>query len=296
MDPPISHNRLEIADNDNDRKIGVKRGIDIKHFLCGYEDFMDPVSMCVANSETSMQTLSKNGLLEDLLYVWSRKWPTCFDLEDPTLLSLCVYPLKIVAAEWVNYLAVMSYHMKKYEYRIKGQQVDSQDLDKLNIDLDSLQTWRRRSLASQQKIAAIKLFVDYQRRIGNKECPEDLDDLSVDFTFISQCLQRYAERLESMLPVLTSLVQISDSRRSLLEAANVSRLTLLAFVFVPLSFTSSLFSMNLEVEPGGRDFWVYIVVAVSISAVVFLFARPPAILLRLVPTRFRSLRQGTSPV
>ncbi|OKL56432.1 hypothetical protein UA08_08184 [Talaromyces atroroseus] len=293
-DPPISHNRLLISENENDRKSGVNLSIDIKHFLRGYEDFLSPVP--VNPRMAAMQTLSREGLLGDLLYFWTRELPANLDLDNPTLLSLSVYPLKIVAAEWNNYLAVMSYHIKKYEYLIQGQQVDTQDLDKLNIDLDSLQTWRRRSLASQQKIAAIKLFLEHQAKNRDKEYSEDIEDLSVDFTSIERNLNRYSELLESMLPIVMSLFQVSDSRRSFLEAANVSRLTFLAFVFVPLSFTSSLFSMNSDIAPGGRNFWIYIVVAILISAIVFLLARLPANSFRWIMTRFRDPRQGISPV
>ncbi|PVH90834.1 hypothetical protein DM02DRAFT_508286, partial [Periconia macrospinosa] len=69
-------------------------------------------------------------------------------------------------------------------------------------------------------------------------------------------VEDFGRRLETMLPVVTSLVQVIDSRRSFDETANVSRLTVMALAFVPLTYVSSLFSMSEKLGPGGSLFWV----------------------------------------
>jgi Mg2+ and Co2+ transporter CorA len=236
-------------------------------------------------------------MLEDLAYYWSREWPADFDPENPTLLSLCFHPLKIIAAEWMNVLAVMNYHIKRYEYSIEGQKTIAQDLDRLNTDLNSLQRWKRRNLSSKQKIGAIRRFVDSHvgHVVGESKTMLQADSMNSrclveDFGYLTASLDQYSERLESMLPVVMSLVQISDTRRSLAEAANISRLTYLAFVFIPLSFTSSLFSMNTDIGPGGRHFWIYFVVAIPITAATFLLARPPGSPREWLQTRIFSAR------
>lgn len=45
--------------------------------------------------------------MEDLMYYWQMERPRSFHEKDPSLLSMSYYPLKIVAAEWINYAAVM---------------------------------------------------------------------------------------------------------------------------------------------------------------------------------------------
>ena len=52
-------------------------------------------------------------------------------------------------------------------------------------------------------------------------------------------------------------------------------ITTLALVFVPLSFISSLFGMKDVNAPGGGLFWVYFAVAVPVTLLVYLVARPP---------------------
>lgn len=65
-----------------------------------------------------------------------------------------------------------------------------------------------------------------------------------DYEHITTMVDTYSNRMASMIPVVTSLVQIVDTRRSLKEVENVTRLTNLALFFILLSFVTRLFSMN----------------------------------------------------
>lgn len=89
-----------------------------------------------------------------------------------------------------------------------------------------------------------------------------------DAGYIMSQLNHYGDSLEQIIPVATSMVQLLDSRRSTLEAANVSRLTYIALVFVPLSWVASLFSMSDEYSPGHRYFWVYVATALPLMIFV----------------------------
>jgi CorA-like Mg2+ transporter protein len=55
------------------------------------------------------------------------------------------------------------------------------------------------------------------------------------------------------------IMAIEESRRSIKEAISVRRLTQLAFVFIPLSYASSLFGMNIrEMTGNGSKLWAFI--------------------------------------
>jgi hypothetical protein len=211
----------------------------------------------------------RRSMMGDIVHYWETSPPGCFDSADPSIQSLAYYPLRIVAAEWVKYIAVMQHCIKLYEY--EGSQLD---LNKFNMDLRELQGWRRRSMMSRQKLRIVI------RHLNSHASPTPSHTASVadvleDYMTISNDIEDAGRRLENMLPVVTSLVQIIDARQSFAETANISRLTILALVFVPLSFVSSLFSMNSENVPGSEHFWVYFAVAIPVTAVVFLIARPP---------------------
>ncbi|KAL4748043.1 hypothetical protein BDW72DRAFT_161486 [Aspergillus terricola var. indicus] len=295
VDSPILNKNLHIRYNtvlDEDQGVTKQRSqISSRLFLNGYEDFLPPSSLPLGIKGAYWGSrLSRESLLDDLQYYWKRELPVMFDAAKPTLFALSFYPLKIIAAEWNNYMAAMSYHLKRHECAVEVFNRREMKLDKLDAELSSLQAWRRRSLASQQKLASVKHFLnlhalrsqDYHNLSG-----DDAQGVQDDYNYLALTLDDLSRRLKNMLPVVTSLVQISDSRRSLSESRNVNKLTTLAIVFAPLSFTTGLFSMDTLNGPGGAHFWVFFAVAVPITIIVFLFARPPRWVIRFISTQAR---------
>ena len=82
-------------------------------FLGGPEDF--GVSEIDKPLEQGRETLCHRGMLDQLVYHWMNGKSLMFDPSLPTLQALSYYPLKIVAAEWVTYIAVMSFAIKRNE-------------------------------------------------------------------------------------------------------------------------------------------------------------------------------------
>jgi hypothetical protein len=69
---------------------------------------------------------------------------------------------------------------------------------------------------------------------------------------------------------LLAEMQIVDSRRSITEAESISKLTELAFVFIPLSFVASLFSMQVHELDGGVPLYQFGLVAIGFVIVAYL--------------------------
>ncbi|KNB17289.1 hypothetical protein FOXG_15377 [Fusarium oxysporum f. sp. lycopersici 4287] len=136
-----------------------------------------------------------------------------------------------------------------------------------------LQRWKRRSRSSHRKLNILRDV------ISSHILPSD--DATVwngalnDINYLRDQLHDYSQSLEQMVMVATSLVQLLDSRRSILEAINTKRLTFLALVFVPLAWVSSLFSMSDSYSPGHNLFWVYFATALPVLAVVLLLSALP---------------------
>ncbi|KAJ4347314.1 uncharacterized protein N0V89_011254 [Didymosphaeria variabile] len=248
-----------------------------RHFLGTYEDFMEPPRFSKEGNVGSEVPPSEQGMFDDLQRYWTCARPSSFNPEDLCIQSLAYYTLRIAAAEWLKYIAVMQQCLKQYEYN--HGQLPALSLDKFDGDLRELQSWRRRTLVSQAKIKSVLRFLS-PKHCGMEKPQRDLEYLSEDFTHIHESIDAVGRRLESMLPVVMSFVQITDARRSFAETADISRLTILALIFVPLTFVSSLFSMNTEYSPGSGDFWVYFTVAIPITGLVVLIARPPVALTR----------------
>jgi hypothetical protein len=256
---------VDAADSDSFVAAGRKITLRSQPFQGGYEDFLDPPSF---SSQVVDDGPQRRSLLEDLVYYWEKHTPSRFNAQTPDLLSLAYYPLRIVAAEWASYIEVMKHSIKQYEYSTDSI-LEIQAFTKLESDLLALQVWGRRCLQTLQKIRSVIKFV---KTCKSKEPKNDAFEMIVeDYEHLAALADTYGRRLETMVPVVTSLVQIADTRRSLKEATNITRLTNLALLFVPLSFVTGLFSMNDGVSAHGLK--LYFAVAVPLCVVVFSFAR-----------------------
>ncbi|KAF2691303.1 hypothetical protein K458DRAFT_455660 [Lentithecium fluviatile CBS 122367] len=252
-------------------------------FLGGYEDFLDSFPSTQQDLK-DFACPDRLDLQSDILLYWTKEIPESFDPSGPSLPSLAYYPLKMIAAEWIKYIGIMYRAVKQFEYSTSVTNIRD-EIDKLNADMRALQRWRRRSMASEEKITAVIRMLE--ARGTGLPFSGDLASLIEDYQHILATVQKFGRHLETMLPVVTSLVQIVDSRRSIEETANISRLTVMALIFVPMAYVSSVFSMSERLGPGGPLFWLYFVVAIPITIVVILVAKPPLNMFRMAVRRLR---------
>ncbi|KAF9636441.1 Mg2+ transporter protein CorA-like/Zinc transport protein ZntB [Lasiodiplodia theobromae] len=177
----------------------------------------------------------------------------------------------------------MSQSVKQVEYSIEDLPMLLNQLEQLKADMNALQRWRRRTISALRKVSAATSFLKFHLRsdtakveLSDKEQQEQAEAckaLIQDFEHIANAIADFGRRLENTLPIIPTLIQLTEGRLSLRETEYVRRLTHLALVFVPLSFTAAIFSMNTPYAPGGSDFWVYVVVSLPITLVVFGIAR-----------------------
>jgi len=92
--------------------------------------------------------------------------------------------------------------------------------------------------------------------------------LQKDLKVVKERLRHMHSDLDSTLNVITSMAQTLQGSVSASEAELASGLSLAALVFVPLAFTSGIFSMGGDFLPGERFFWVYFVVAVPFTLII----------------------------
>ncbi|KAE9985567.1 hypothetical protein EG328_007233 [Venturia inaequalis] len=79
------------------------------------------------------------------------------------------------------------------------------------------------------------------------------------------------ERVDNAYASLRAEMSIMEARRSMEEAESVSKLTELAFIFIPLSFAASLFSMQVDVmhSSEGVPFKYFLITATSLIAFAY---------------------------
>ncbi|KAH7124953.1 hypothetical protein B0J13DRAFT_408027, partial [Dactylonectria estremocensis] len=97
-----------------------------------------------------------------------------------------------------------------------------------------------------------------------------------DFQYIYmqlKVLKGRAEFLNESLTGLTGIIgnarSLKEAKRSIREAKAVKTLTLVAMVFIPLSFTTGLFSMYDDYLPGRTRFSIFFAVSLPLIMLVF---------------------------
>jgi hypothetical protein len=142
-----------------------------KPFFGGCEDFSTSPA---ADDPKSHSTADANrAMLDELVHYWTHEAPQMFSASKPTLRALSYFPLKIVAAEWVNYIAIMGLSVREYELSttLSGDLIAQ--LEKLNTNLRILQGWRRRVLSTQAKLRRTLRFIE--NHVDRKQPNEDWD-------------------------------------------------------------------------------------------------------------------------
>lgn len=241
-----------------------------KPLLGGTEDFQTLNTNIVASNETTTQNTAASMFDELIRYRCLEVPSDTIDPESYPLAFVSYVPLRIIAAEWVNYIAAMCFAMKQYEYPPSIYEISAKDINQITLALISLGSWSRRVLSSKAHIDTAVSMVRHEQDEGLQEVY--WNDLLEDFECVRSSLIDHAKQLENVASLVGSYLHLAESRRAFNEAKNISRLTVLALFFVPLGYVSSLFSMNEAVAPGGDLFWLYFAIAIPVSLGVFALA------------------------
>ncbi|UPK99900.1 hypothetical protein LCI18_010835 [Fusarium solani-melongenae] len=253
VDPPI--NAVDVPDAEPHRSYQAKVLGD------GFENFESPPSFSsFAHGKTS-HSLNKTSMLDRIVYYLQTQQPPGFHVNSPSILSVGYYPIRIVLSEWSFYAHLTSRCSKYDQYSITNKPGQLRD-----EDLAYLQRWRRRSKRGKQRLDILVEVINFRMQYEDEKEPWGL--ILKDVNWIRKLLQEYCESLEQMVTVATSMVQLLDSRRSMLEAVNMRRLTYIAMIFIPLAWVASLFSMSDAYTPGNESFWVYVTTALPILGIV----------------------------
>ncbi|CAI4212269.1 unnamed protein product [Parascedosporium putredinis] len=102
-------------------------------------------------------------------------------------------------------------------------------------------------------------------------------DCEADFLFLLRRLRELRHRTASLNAAVTGLAGITGNRlsykeqqRTIREAKSTKAITLIGLIFIPLAYTSSVFSMTEPYAPGQELFWVYFAASAPLIVLVVL--------------------------
>jgi Mg2+ and Co2+ transporter CorA len=90
-----------------------------------------------------------------------------------------------------------------------------------------------------------------------------------DFLIIKQDLEAIQTQVQSqimnMVSTVGAITSLQESQRAVEQNRNITRLTYLAAVFVPMSFVSSFLSMNPNVRELAETFKLYFILSLPLT-------------------------------
>lgn len=199
-------------------------------------------------------------LLEELRLHLQTTRPTKDDLYEGLMSAPAVFTSDIYNSE--NYFGILeplfriahqdAVSLIKLLHRALNE-INAEILDEAKME-EHLSIWRELITRAQLELPELKRsifqFFSYFKVLkAGQERPDVVnEDNTIPKWYQELCQQidETLQRLQTASSSLTSNMALLDSRRSIAEAQAVTKLTELAFFFIPLTFAASLFGMQIE--------------------------------------------------
>ncbi|KAH8726188.1 cora-like Mg2+ transporter protein-domain-containing protein [Phaeosphaeriaceae sp. PMI808] len=211
-------------------------------------------------------------------------------LAKPTLYTIC--------AEWLVVCDYVRARLGQIEQELETPGLFRSKGDDIDRSLKRLHTWRRQVPIMRTMIietldhalpAAARLTSDSPQSsivpnsplsaihtqaivtdtsVINFDDTTGYEDIIPDFRRALASANDLQERIDRLSEIVTSQINIEDSRRGLEENHNMARLTWLATIFIPLSFICSMYSMNEDVASLKYTYGWFFLTAVPFTLLV----------------------------
>ena len=213
----------------------------------------------------------RTSIFDDIIWYWSRAATDAQILSAQSDMAMsAIFLKKSVASNWNVMLEFVWAKLSEFERDVRSPTVSKKEiqqdpLDQLTEILTAVGLFRRRLFwyldEVESNLRSVGITVD-----------KESDDEGKELLLVLERLQRFNVKVESLTSVVTGILTVRQADISQKEAKLVSRLTFVALVFIPLSFTASIFSMGGNFLPGSSLFWVYFAAAVPITCIVLALA------------------------
>lgn len=144
-----------------------------------------------------------------------------------------------------------------YHQQVLGRHIRWIQDNITKIEDRNLAKWPRMPLDKvkqlKSEIAAEKLLKDYRHLLFHAQ------------TLSDQC--------NKGMHIVMNNAMIKESREAIAQAAGVAKLTRLAFLFIPLGFTTSFWGMNFKQITGDQDIWWWFVMSFPIFVISMIFMK-----------------------
>jgi hypothetical protein len=244
----------------------------------GYRDFLPWPTSPDNVSDRKIRGPNRISLLQDIAFYWTEAATESqirSAIENPYNGTL--FLRNIIASTWMNTMeyiqAVLSEAETKLWHIERMIAPDLKDSEKdlylrdFTTGLNEINTIRRRLnwYVAEMKVNCEVLGI-------NLDFPSSDVKRDRDFVAIYNRLLNYQSWAEKLMSVITTHVSLMETEKSISDSKSLARLTVLGFFFVPVSFVATFFSMGGDYAVGQSRFWIYFIVAVPLTLMVFAVA------------------------
>jgi len=182
--------------------------------------------------------------------------------------------LGFTASSHIKFLNLINIKLDKYTSQTQVR--ESQSLLHLkytkNILYRHIQKTQR--ILESIKNARYSTWPKDETESGKRKAAFSAQSLEQDFKHLLDRAVALRTRINEEITVLLSSISIAESQGATEQAQRVGKSTLLAFIFVPLSFTTGFFGMNVTEIASDKlslKWWVAMSVPVTVIAISMLY-------------------------
>lgn len=176
-----------------------------------------------------------------------------------------------IPAQWLLVFEHVTTRLALIEWEIESQSWRTPA--GLDQSLRKLHPWRRRVANYSHQIQASIDCLTPRYGFENASSQRHRQNIVQNFQQLQKRHKILQEKVDKIMSVLTAVISIEESKKAMANARDVSRITFLAFAYIPLSFVASFFSMNPDFPTVSTTvYWVYFVISLPLAAISILLA------------------------
>ncbi|GME66479.1 hypothetical protein EV356DRAFT_496865 [Neofusicoccum parvum] len=225
----------------------------------GYNTFEQTPSMYSSIPEEPPRT----SAFEDVIF-WTKK------MTDQDIANISHHPalfaeqlLCLVCSEWMILLRYVSTRIANVDWDLENPDF-LKDPNCIESALRRLHPWRRSVPRYLEMISeTIEALSRYKE--SSLEQSEVFSRLLPDFFSIQAQLKTLETQIDRLVAVASTTVSIEETRGAFRQNRDVVRLTYLAFIFFPLTFISSIFSMSSDLSSLKTTFYIYFPISIALT-------------------------------
>jgi hypothetical protein len=228
----------------------------------GFVDFSPLVKSTLEfdNATTGPERVSA---LDDLCYYWTHSELT-HDLNFNTPAAATVFLKRYIASHWMVLLQYSHDLLHRHQYTVnRASNVTDISASALEHCWTGVQYLNNRTSGWCEHVDSSIHQFTITRTLGDFPGKLENNTAEDDFIQLSHGLHGLKEEITTVTSSITGLLSIYETKR-------MKELTNLGMLFLPLAFTSGIFSMSGNYAPGGSSFWVYWAVAGPLVLLMFL--------------------------